>query len=441
MFINREKIYSMNIVSVIQMKRELNELEYLNFAIGQPYNLVVILRIQGKLTINLLEKVLSKVQHRHPLLKARIEFNIQEIPCFTSEGVVSIPISIIERKNEGDTLKEFHKQLVTPFNLESKVLPLFRVSLLFANQNTDLVLCCQHTVTDGMSMAFLIRDIIKYLNNPTEKVVVLDTPTKKEDIFPPKVRRTIPKTSTRSKIMLALLKVYHFFIFGFGRRRKELEENKNSKHDDLQIHSWNLSESQTKEFLKKCKDRRISVHSAICTAFLPDISTINNPVDLRNRLNYPIGESFGLYAGGTVFTKKYHKRNGFWENAKCYQRKLIWNLRDRKVFSINRILNKTISLTTLETLGLLYTDIVSRQDPFAITNLRSLDKLGIALESEKYSVDSFNAAISNTLDAMTVIVFTLRKKMFFHFHYMESKHDKDRIIQISENVIKRILES
>lgn len=46
--------------------------------------------------------------------------------------------------------------------------------------NTDIVLSCQHTITDGMSMAFLIRDMIKYLNNPNEKVVILDAPLKKK---------------------------------------------------------------------------------------------------------------------------------------------------------------------------------------------------------------------------------------------------------------------
>ncbi|MHA1123663.1 MAG: condensation domain-containing protein, partial [Candidatus Heimdallarchaeota archaeon] len=365
---------------------------------------------------SLLEKVLSKAQQRHPLLKVRIELNKNGMPWFTSERVGSIPISFIERLDEGDTLNEFHKQLVTPFNYGSKVVPLFRVSLLTADQNTDLVLCCQHTITDGMSMAFLTRDIIKYLNNPTEKIVVLDAPIKDEDIFTPKIRRSIPKKPFRSKLLLFFLRIYHFFIFGFRKGKKVLEEKADSKHDDIKIHSWTLSEDQTKEFLKKCKKRKISVHSAICTAFLPDISTINNPVDLRNRLNHPIGESFGLFAGGTIVKAKYQKRKDFWANARRYQRKLIWNLRDRRIYSVNRMLNKSLSLSTMKSFGQLFVDIVSRQNPFAITNLRSLDKLGITFESDIYSVDSFNAAISNTLDAMTVVVFTLRKKMYFHYH-------------------------
>jgi len=418
------------------MIRELNDLEYLNYTVGQPYNIVVMLRIKGKLTISLLEKALMKAQQRHPLLKVRIVQNEKGMPNFTSESVGPIPISVIKRQNDTDTLKEYHKQLSSPFNLDSKVLPLFRVSLLTADQNTDLVLCCQHTITDGMSMAFLIRDLINYLNNPTEKIIVLDTPLRDDDIFTPKVRRSIPKRAFRTKFMLFFLRIYHFLIFG----RREAKQT-DSKHDSVQIHSWTLSEVQTSEFLKKCKDRRISVHSAICTAFLPDISTINNPVDLRNRLNYPIGESFGLYAGGTVVMAKYRQRLGFWTNARRYQKKLIQNLRNKKLYNGNKFINKSIQLSTAQEFGQLFVDIVSRQDPFAITNLRSLDKLGITFESNKFSVISFNAAVSTTLDAMTLVVFTLRKQMYFHFNYLETKHDFDRIKRMSENAKKRIIES
>jgi hypothetical protein len=423
------------------MMREINDLEYLNYTIGQPYNLVVSLRIKGNLTKKLLSDVFLKLQHRHPLLKVRMIEKKGGPPYFSSEGVEEIPITVIKSKNDQDTKKEFHNQLVTPFDYSSVESPLFRAVLLIDSQNSDLILCCQHTITDGMSMAFLIRDLITYLNNPKMKVEILDTPAKTEDLFSPKTRRSIPKTAFRAKMILLILRIYHFFLFGFGKRRKELEKQKDSKHTDLEVHSWKLTEKQTKEFLQKCKQRRISVHSAICTAFLPSISTINNPVDLRNRLNYPIGESFGLYAGGTVFTTKYRKKKDFWQNAQRYQRKLIWNLRDRKIYSINRLLNKALPLSLMEDLGLLFTDIASKSTPFAITNLRSLDKLGITFESDKFSVASFNAAMSNTLDAMTVVVFTLRKEMHFHFHYMESVHNVERIKQISKDVIKRILES
>ena len=383
------------------MKRELNDMEYMNFSMGQPYNLAVVIRIKGNLTEELLSSVFVKLQTRHPLLKVRIEYEEDTIPWFTSENVDVIPISVVKRVDEAHTKREFQKHLITPFNYEKKEQPLFRVTLLSSEQNSDLVLSAQHTITDGMSMVFLVRDLVQYLNYPKEKIDVLNAPAKTEDIFPKKIRRTISRTSFRAKIMIILFRIYHAFLFGIGKGKKKIEETMESKHDDLQIHSWNFTEKQTKSFLKKCKEEGISVHSAICASFLSDISTINNPVDLRNRLNFPIGESFGLFAGGTVISMKYKQKKGFWSNAQRYQRKLIWNLRDRKVFGIHRAFNKSVPLSEMSKLGILFVDILSRENPFAITNLRDLDRLGLTLEAENFSVESFYGAVSNALDAMT----------------------------------------
>jgi hypothetical protein len=55
------------------MKRELNDMEYLNFSLGQPHNIAVVLKIKGNLPVDSLTEALTKAQQRHPLLKVRIE--------------------------------------------------------------------------------------------------------------------------------------------------------------------------------------------------------------------------------------------------------------------------------------------------------------------------------------------------------------------------------
>ncbi|NHJ46341.1 MAG: hypothetical protein FK733_01005 [Asgard group archaeon] len=423
------------------MKRELNDIEYMNFSFSQPYNIVVVLRITGKITQELLENALEKLQLRHPLLKARYEFDDKGKPWVTSDQVGKIPIRTLNRSDESITQKEFHNELVTHFDYDNTELPLFRVAFLPNQNNSDVILCGQHSICDGLSMVFLARDLLTYLNNPSIEVEVLDAPAKTDDIFPRKIRRRISKSPIRTYISLSLMRVVHAFLFGFRKGRKRLERKLKAKHDDIQVHSWNFTEQQTTDFLKKCKQRKISVHSAICTAYLPGVSTINNPVNLRQRLSFPVGESYGLFASGTVFRVKYKKRKDFWFNAQRYQRKLIWNLRDGKVFGIYKTINKSVPLSFLSKNRDVFVDIVSNQNPYAITNLGSLDKLGLVLDSDQFSVDSFYGAVSSTFDAVTILVFTLRKKMYFHLHYMESVHNLDELKLLSENVKRRLLES
>lgn len=423
------------------MIRELNDIEYMNYSFGQPYNIVSVLRIKGKFSAELLEEVFEKIQQRHPLLKAGIELDKKGMPWVITENVGSIPVTIIKRSNYLETQNEFHNELITPFDMNKKELPLFRAKVLHTAKDFDLILCGQHTLGDGLSMVFLVRDILHLLNNPDFEVEILNAPIRSDDIFKPKIRRTISKTPIGTYLQMFFLKIVHGFLFGFRKEKRDYEEWMKSKHEDIQIYSWNFTEKQTEDFLKKCKREKISVHSAICTSFVPYFPTINNPVNLRARLIFPVMDSYGLYASGAVFKMRYRKKRDFWSNAHLYQRKLIWNLRDRKVFGIYRIINKSVPLPFLSKSRDIFIDIVSRQNPFAVTNLGSLDRMGLILDDEKFSLESFYGAVSSTFDAVTILVFTLRKKMYFHMHYMESVHDFNLLKEISEKVRKRLLES
>ncbi|NPD89324.1 MAG: hypothetical protein HGN29_11410 [Asgard group archaeon] len=421
---------------MVIMKRKLNDLEYLNFSIGQPYNLVVALRIKGNISHEEMRNALRKAQEMHPLLNVRIESDENRSYWFTSEEVEEIPIETFEFTSEAKTNEFFLRNLETPFDYEKKHLPLFRTVLLTSAEQTDLILCAQHTITDGLSMAFLIRDLVDFLNKPDTKVIPIESPSRAEDIFPSKIRRKIPSNALLTKVMLFLMRIYYFLKF--GKKKKDVIYATDYKADDLRLISWNLTEDETEQFLQLCKRKRISVHSAVCTLFLADIPIINNPVNLRERLAYPIGEAFGLYAGGTVVRKEYKHKKDFWLNAKKYQRKLIMSLRDKKVFKVHKIIHTGVSIDILNEVAPLFIEIAGNREAFAVTNLGSLDRIGIKLDTKKFSIESFYGAISYAIGAITVLVYTMRGKISFHLHYLESRHDETRMKKMAENAEKRV---
>ncbi len=420
------------------MERKLNDLEYFNFSLGQPYNLVVVLSIRGSIFIDELKLALKKAQEKHPLLNVRIQGNDEDFYWFTSKNVGEIPIETLEFENESKTTKFFLKNLETPFDMTDPVKPLFRVTLLHSLERSDLILCAQHTITDGLSMAFLMRDLVDFLNDPNIEISPINSPMNKEDIFPTKIRKKIPKSAFRTKIFLFLIKIYYFLRH--GKRKEYLHYASDYKEDDLRLISWNLSKEETNLFIQECKTRRISVHSAICTAFLPDISIINNPANLRERLNYPIGEAFGLYAGAAIVNMKYKDKYDFWENAKRYQKKLRSSLRDKNVYKMYKMVHTGVSIDVLKELAPLFFEMAVHQEAFAITNLGSLDRLGINLDSKKFSIESFYGAISFAMGAITVLVYTMRGKMYFNFHYLESRHNAQRMNSMVVNSKNRILD-
>ncbi|MFX1479744.1 MAG: condensation domain-containing protein [Promethearchaeota archaeon] len=420
------------------MERKLNDLEYLNFSIGQPYNLVVVLSIRGSLFEDELRIALKKAQEKHALLRVRIEGNEKNFYHFTSQNVGEIPIETLEFENDLKTTGFFFKNLETPFDMTDHQKPLFQVTLLHSLERNDIIFCAQHTITDGLSMAFLMRDIVDFLNDPGIEVTPINSPMNKEDILPPKIRKRIPKSAVRTKIFLFFLRIYYFLKY--GKKKENLYYASDYKEDDLRLVSWNLSKDETDLFIQLCKERQVSVHSAICTAFLPDISLINNPVNLRGRLNYRIGEAFGLYASGAVVKIKYKNKYDFWTNSKRYQKKLILALRDKKIYKIHKMVHTGVSIEILKELAPMFLEIATHQEAFAITNLGSLDRMGIELDSKKFSIESFYGAISFAIGAITVLVYTMRGKIYFNFHYLESRHDSQKMNSMAENAKNRILD-
>lgn len=316
--------------------------------------------------------------------------------------------------------------------------PLFRVTLLSSLERNDIIFCAQHTIADGLSIALLMRDLVQFLNNPDIEITPIISPMTEEDIFPPNIRRRIPNSAFRTKLLLYFLRAIYFFRY--GKKKEDLSYATDYKQNDLRLISWSLSRDETDLFIQLCKMKKVSVHSAVCTAFLPEISIINNAVNLRERLNYPIGEAFGLYASGAIVKMKYREDEDFWSNAKKYQKKLYLSLREKKIHRIHKIIHTGVPIEVLKEFLPLFLEVASHQEAFEITNLGSLDRIGIELDSKKFSIESFYGAISFAINAITVLIYTMRGKMYFHFHYLKSRHNAQRMNTMAKNAKHRILD-
>ena len=421
-----------------KLLRELNELEYIGYALGQPFNVAVVLKFQGQLSTELLTSTLSKLQKRHPLLKTRIIFDEKKRPWLTSEGVGEIPFIIKPRENESQGIDEFNRQLATPFDLANEELPLARVVLYSSPKKSELVICALHIITDGMSMTHLVKDFVKYMANPNVPVIPLDLPTKDIDLLPKKVRRFIPKRKISVLFVYGLLRTYNFIRYLFTGKRKTAKFN--IEEHEMAVYSIHLDKNQTQKLLERSKQEEVSVHSSLCTVFLQEYPVIGTTVNLRNRLKYRIGGAFGFFSSAIVFGKKYRKLQSFWNNARMFQRKLRRNLRDRKVYLIHRLLLKEASFKFLQKISTYYVEIATNKNPFSVNNLGSLEDIAQNIDSEDFiRIESFFGGLTSFLNTFIVLVYTIRNEMHFHFHYPTNLYTLDNIKSISERAKKRIL--
>ncbi|MHA2290002.1 MAG: condensation domain-containing protein, partial [Promethearchaeota archaeon] len=302
-------------------KRKLNEIEYLNWLIGQPYNMSMAITVKGHINKESLKESLEKVQKKHPILRTRLDVDNEGKPflIFGVNGL--IPLEIIPRTNDDHCKRVVDKEFNIPFetgiNCPS---PLIRVKLLTSESISDIVITIAHVIGDGMSMVYLFRDLIFFMVGSKKRIKPIEIIMDAEDILPQFYQKKIPKTARNFKLLVWFIKkLITFRKFIRKLMKKQSEEEKSVIKDKRQrryiTRDWVLTEEQSQSLIRKCKDKGVSVHSALCTMFLPDFPTIYTPVDLRKKLAYPVGESIGAYAGRIEVKVRYRENSSFWRLA------------------------------------------------------------------------------------------------------------------------------
>ncbi|MFX0203811.1 MAG: condensation domain-containing protein [Candidatus Hodarchaeota archaeon] len=137
-----------------------------------PYTIVlVVTRIKGKITGKMLRNAVTKVQQRHVNLRVRIKTDNNQIPWFTSEGVQEIPIKIVPRESEDHWIQVYHEACKVTFEFEER--PAIRLILVQSPDISELLIFSHHIICDGISLAYLARDLMVHLWDPTLDVEML----------------------------------------------------------------------------------------------------------------------------------------------------------------------------------------------------------------------------------------------------------------------------
>lgn len=308
-----------------------------------PFSTVtMVARIKGNLTEHILKNAVEKVQQRHALLRVRVKSDSQGELWFTSEDVQEIPIQIVPRQSDNDWIEIHVEGAKIPYQFETR--PAIRFILVHSPDISDLIILCHHIICDGMSLAYLARDLMVHLGAPQAEARVLPAPQ-------PVSLQNLPDDVAQS----ALVK---FFIKRMNQ--KWAQERVFFDQEDYEILTeayWGnyhhkfisieLSEAETSALVDRCRKEAVTVNSALTAAFsgaqrfvegeksYHDKSVV--AASLRERLPNPPGEGIGMYAGGVELKFKYNHKKNFWENARAFHKKIQTKYTNKQLF--NDILN------------------------------------------------------------------------------------------------------
>jgi NRPS condensation-like uncharacterized protein len=298
----------------------------------------MVARIKGNVSEDMLKNAVAKVQQRHVLLRVRLQEDKDHVQWFTSEGVQEIPIVIAPRKAENDWIKIHTDALKVPFEFETH--PAIRFVLVQSPDVSELIILCHHIICDGMSLAYLGRDLLVHLGDPAREVEVLPIP-------PTIDLENIPSDVSQSGLVKALInrmnrKWAEESVF-FDQEDYEILTNTYWENFNHEIFSIELSEEETSALVARCRTEKVTVNSALATAFSgaqsfvqgekPYHAKIAVGANLRDRLSNSVGEGMGYYAGIVELNFKYNHKRSFWDNARKFHKKFQPKFTNKNLFS------------------------------------------------------------------------------------------------------------
>jgi uncharacterized protein GlcG (DUF336 family) len=309
------------------------------FFTRSPFSIVtMVARIKGHVSEEMLRQAVGKAQQRHVLLRVRILDDREHGQRFTAEGVQEIPIEIVPRRSGDDWIAIHAEASKKPFEFEGR--PAIRFILIQSADASELIILCHHIICDGMSLAYLARDLMRYLGDPAPEVAPLPA-------RPPIALGNLPPDVSQSRLARFLI----------GRMNKQWAEDgayfDNHDYRALNKAYWDnyhhklfsveLSEEETAALVAHCREEGVTVNSALTAAFCgaqgfvegqrPYQERIVVAASLRDRLPNQPGEAMGMYAGGVELKWKYDQRKGFWQNARSFHGKIRPKYTDKVLFA------------------------------------------------------------------------------------------------------------
>ncbi len=307
------------------------------FFAHSPFSIVtMVARIKGSVSKEMLTSAVAKIQQRHTLLRVRIKEDDEHVPWFTSEGVQEIPIKIVARKSENDWIKIHAEASKVAYEFETR--PAIRFILVQSPEVSELIILCHHMICDGMSLAYLARDLMVHLGDPSAEVKVLPDPA--------------PITLDNLPSDVSLSGIVKFFIKRIKQEwadedvffdQEDYEALAKAYWDTYahEIFSIELSEDETRALVTRCRKESVTVNSALSTAFSGALSFVAGEkphhaktaiaASLRDRLQNPAGEAMGYYASGFELKLKYNHKKSFWENARKFHKKIKSSYTNKKM--------------------------------------------------------------------------------------------------------------
>ena len=383
-------------------------------------NVVVIGRILGLLSEEIVRQALDLIQDHHARLNSRIVGDLDNLRFETDAK--KIPLRVVDKQHETQwqetVLEELNTQVKSSEVLLRAVLVQERE--LGDNSASYLIITIHHAIADALSSIQLYSELLSYCSKvasgePLVPMSRLPALPAMDELFPPSTKGFRGKIN----ILLSLLRSQFKLLW---HRPKNLGIEKSVPLDLRRCGNVyrHLDADFTQQLVNRCRQEKTTVQGALCAAMMftaarkitPEQKTsmsCRSYVDLRKYLKPVVGnEQMGTLISGVNSFHTLGTNTSFWELARDVTQQLEVGLKRDDIFIEMLLLRKAIEV------------MISRLSQVPLTvGLSNVGRVNIPRVYGQFELSeiSFVASQATLEGCVLASVATFEGKMFLHFPF------------------------
>ena len=409
------------------------------------WNIVIVSRIKGNLTIDILSQAIKLVQQHHAILNYRIIGPLGNLYFDKIQCKPTVPIKVINNYIGSPWQGIVQEELNTKID-PSKYLLRFVVVYPSNEPNTTyLITTLHHAVSDGRSSIQLHAELLTYCQQ-----IVSGTSISIENSLPilASVETFLPSWTKGIKGFCKSASFLFSLVLNNLRHRPDsLDFEKylpiESRRCDV-IHR-KLDPKTTKTLISLCRKEKTTVHAAIFSAmilaFLKNIDFeerkrfsihCQSAVDLRKRLKIPISNNqMGAFASLVRFCCFTGNNLSFWKLSRAINQKIETSLRWEEHFRMLLISDILFH----------YLRFYPRQVSTSI-HVSNVGKVTIPQFYSPFHLEDISFVTSNRFypGVFTAEITTFQEEMSLNFVFVPPLVNRNTMDELVEETITQILD-
>jgi NRPS condensation-like uncharacterized protein len=394
----------------------------------EPFNTVIPFRLKGIFLIENIQYTLSRLQVKHPWLKAIIKHDEKNIPWFeVQEKTIPIPIRIIPRTGNNDWLEESQKEWHTTF--KSTEDPLLRVVWLKGEEFSDILFVFHHCLCDGGSAMTLLDEFLKILDDPTYDIGMENPILGIHDVVPDEIlnsRGQKLKAKMIGRLAATAIKVI------------PVNKKTTDRQSDYLL-NWKFNKETSQELITYCKSQKVTVNTFLSAAVLKAFQKIRRekafnkvscPVDIRRFANQIKDDH--IFAFGLMIVVSLKKKLSFKENLKLMQETV-----EKKTSKLNPYITMMVMESAHDALSN-FTKLLKNGKSSNDCMFSNLGRIQIAHQYKEFTLENvFSPSVIGPLgNTTTMVASTFRGEMNFSFMGSEGYLPHSEALAIREEITK-----